>query len=43
MDICCNYKEDGIVERIKEARGKYTDKNLIGDFDYLDSLIEDKL
>ena len=43
MDICCNDKEDGIVERIKEARGKYTDKNLIGDFDYLDSLIEDKL
>ena len=43
MDICCNYKEDGIVERIKEARGKYTDKNLIGDFDYLDSLIKDKL
>ena len=43
MDICCNDKKDGIVERIKEARGKYTDKNLIGDFDYLDSLIEDKL
>lgn len=42
MDICCRGKKDGLAERIKEARTKFTDKNLVGDFDYLDSLLEEK-
>lgn len=42
MDICCRGKKDGLAERIKESRTKFTDKNLVGDFDYLDSLLEEK-
>jgi len=42
MDICCRGKKDGLAERIKEARKKFTDRNLVGDFDYLDSLLEEK-
>lgn len=42
MDICCRGKKDGLAERIKEARTKFTDRNLVGDFDYLDSLLEEK-
>ncbi|SKC58536.1 hypothetical protein SAMN02745115_01619 [[Eubacterium] yurii] len=42
MDICCRGKKDGLAERIKESRTKFTDRNLVGDFDYLDSLLEEK-
>jgi len=42
MDICCRGKKDGLAERIKEARTKFTNRNLVGDFDYLDSLLEEK-
>ena len=42
MDICCRGKKDGLAERIKEARTKFTDRNLVGDFDYLDSLLEEE-
>ena len=42
MDICCRGKKDGLAERIKEARTKFNDRNLVGDFDYLDSLLEEK-
>ncbi len=40
MDICCKGKKDGLAERIKQARAKYTERNLAKDFDYLDSLLE---
>ena len=42
MDICCKGKKDGLAERIKQARAKYTERNLAKDFDYLDSLLEEK-
>ena len=42
MDICCRGKKDGLAERIKEARIKYTERSLVKDFDYLDSLLEEK-
>jgi tetratricopeptide (TPR) repeat protein len=38
-DICGNGNKDEAAERLKEARETYTDKNLIGDFEYLETLL----
>ena len=42
MDLCCYGKKEEVAERIQEARGRYPEKQLQEDFEYLEELLEER-